>query len=158
VGGYRHSQQDAVAILGWCHSSGPRAAGTIQGHHITTPHATQCCEQAAPRWLFAGSYARTFVRPSWTGTSWKGRAGQGPAIRTRQVLDRQGFPMCICIYPSPGRIGSNKQCFHNQYIHTCLLRATLSTLAGRVAYPPQKIGHTFYKCILIPQSSCSSSL
>jgi hypothetical protein len=91
---------------------------------LQTARCQNCCEQAAPRWLFAGSYARTFVRPSWTGTSWKGRAGQGPAIRTRQVLDRQGFPMCICIYPSPGGIGSNKQCFHNHYMHTCLLRAT----------------------------------
>jgi hypothetical protein len=33
--------------------------------------------------------------------------------------------MCICICPSPGRIDSNKQCFHNQYMHTCLLRATV---------------------------------
>ena len=32
--------------------------------------------------------------------------------------------MCICICSSPGRIGSNKQCFHNQFMHTCLLRAT----------------------------------
>src|ERR1700739_97311 len=70
-------------------------------------------------------------RYSWTGTSWTGAgtAGQGPAIRTRQVLDRQGFPMCISICSSPGRIGSNKQCFHNQYMHTCLLRATASTMA-----------------------------
>src|SRR5947208_10269816 len=61
-------------------------------------------------------------RYSWTGA---GTAGQGPAIRTRQVLDRQGFPMCISICSFPSRIDSNKQCFHNQYMHTCLLRATL---------------------------------
>ena len=60
-------------------------------------------------------------RYSWTGA---GTAGQGPAIRTRQVLDRQGFPMCISICSFPSRIDSNKQCFHNQYMHTCLLRAT----------------------------------
>src|SRR2546423_3718677 len=64
-------------------------------------------------------------RPSWAGTSWTGTAGQGPAIRTRQALDRQGFLMCISICSSPSRIDSNKQCFHNQYMHTCLLRATI---------------------------------
>jgi hypothetical protein len=35
-------------------------------------------------------------------------------------------------------------------------RMPLSTPAGQVAYPcpmPTKIGHTFYKCMLIPQSS-----
>jgi hypothetical protein len=57
--------------------------------------------------------------------SWYEPAGQGPAIRTRQVLDRQGFLMSITICSSPGRIGSNKQCFHNQFMHTCLLRATV---------------------------------
>jgi hypothetical protein len=36
-------------------------------------------------------------RPSRAGTSWKGSAGQGPAIRTRQALDRQYFPMSISI-------------------------------------------------------------
>ena len=73
------------------------------------------------------SQARTLVHSyaRWEGTSWKGTAGQGPAIRKRQVLDPQDFPMCICICPSPGRIGSNKQCFHNQYMHTCLLRAKI---------------------------------
>src|ERR1700756_484473 len=65
-------------------------------------------------------------RYSWTGA---GTAGQGPAIRTRQVLDRQGFPMCISICSFPSRIDSNKQCFHNQYMHTCLLRATQLTKA-----------------------------
>ena len=75
------------------------------------------------------SQARTsqLVWASWTGT-----AGQGPAIRTRQVLDRQGFHMCISICSSPGRIGSNKQRFHNQYMHTCLLRATSVIAKGRV--------------------------
>jgi len=68
---------------------------------------------------------RSYVRMSaGQGASWEDTAEQGPAIRTRQALDRQGFPMCICILPSPGRIGSNKQCFRNQYMHTCLLRAT----------------------------------
>ena len=71
-------------------------------------------------------YGPAGERPSWAGTSWTGTAGQGPAIRTRQVLDRQGFLMCISICSSPGRIGSNKQCFHNQYMHTCLLRATVT--------------------------------
>jgi hypothetical protein len=30
-------------------------------------------------------------RPRWAGTNWKGSAGEGPAIRTRQALDRKGF-------------------------------------------------------------------
>ena len=61
-----------------------------------------CCEQAALRWLFAGSYVRTLVRSyaSWAGTSWKGTAGQGPAIRTRQVLDRQDF-LCVYVFVHP---------------------------------------------------------
>src|ERR1700743_458938 len=76
-------------------------------------------------------------RDSWTRTSWRGAgtAGQGPAIRTRQVLDRQGFPMCISICSSPVRIDSNKQCFHNQYMHTCLLRATPSTWVSTESSP-----------------------
>src|SRR5271155_1903038 len=57
-------------------------------------------------------------RFSWTGIGYN---------RTRQVLGREGFLMCICICSSPGRIDSNKQCFHNQYMHTCLLRATVHT-------------------------------
>src|SRR3954451_22609263 len=78
-------------------------------------------------------------RYSWTGA---GTAGQGPAIRTRQVLDRQGFPMCISICSFPSRIDSNKQCFHNQYMHTCLLRATSMTqrimllMSGKFPYLP----------------------
>jgi|SRR5271170_6120446 hypothetical protein len=73
---------------------------------------------------------RRFIHHSWyepagERSSWAGTAGQGPAIRTRQVLDRQGFLMSITICSSPGRIGSNKQCFHNQFMHTCLLRATV---------------------------------
>src|SRR5271168_2948440 len=69
-------------------------------------------------------YGPAVERP-WAGTSWKGTAGQGPAIRSRQALDRQDFPMSISIDRPPGRIDGNKQCFHNQYMHTCLLRATL---------------------------------
>jgi len=88
-----------------------------------------CCrlDPVANRPRLGGySQACTLVRSyvGWAGTSWEDTAEQGPAIRTRQALDRQGFPMCICILPSPGRIGSNKQCFRNQYMHTCLLRAT----------------------------------
>jgi hypothetical protein len=30
-------------------------------------------------------------RPSWAGTSWKGSAGQGPAIRTRRAFAREEF-------------------------------------------------------------------
>jgi hypothetical protein len=37
---------------------------------------------------------RRLVHHSWAGTSWKGSAGQGPAIRTRQVLDRKDF-LCL---------------------------------------------------------------
>src|SRR5256885_13429517 len=66
-------------------------------------------------------YGPAGERPSWAGTSWTGTAGQGPAIRTRQALDRQGFLMCISILLVPSRLDSNKQCFHNQYMHTCLL-------------------------------------
>jgi hypothetical protein len=33
-------------------------------------------------------------RPSRAGTVWKGSAGQGPAIRTRQALDRKDF-LCL---------------------------------------------------------------
>src|ERR1700760_1652251 len=73
---------------------------------------------------------RRLVHSSWTGA---GTAGQGPAIRTRQVLDRQGFPMCISICSFPSRIDSNKQCFHNQYMHTCLLRATTKVLSEGLA-------------------------
>jgi hypothetical protein len=38
-------------------------------------------------------------RPRWEGTNWKGSAGQGPGIRTRQALDRQSFLMSISIRP-----------------------------------------------------------
>ena len=54
-------------------------------------------------------------------------AGQGPAIRTRQALDRKDF---LCLQVSaryPGRINSNKQCFHHHFMYTCLLRATQLT-------------------------------
>jgi hypothetical protein len=40
-------------------------------------------------------------RSSWGGTSWKGSAGQGPANRTRQALDRKGFLMSISICSFP---------------------------------------------------------
>jgi hypothetical protein len=56
-------------------------------------------------------------RFSWTGIGYN---------RTRQVLGREGFLMCICICSSPGRTDSNKQCFHHYFMYTCLLRATKS--------------------------------
>src|SRR5580700_4283524 len=71
-------------------------------------------------------YGPARERPSRAGTSWKGSAGQGPAIRTRQALDRKDF---LCLQVStryPGRIDSNKQYFHHHFMYTCLLRATSS--------------------------------
>ena len=50
--------------------------------------------------IFVHSYTRTFVYLSWTGTSWTGTAGQGPAIRTRQALDRQDF-LCVYVFARP---------------------------------------------------------
>ena len=46
-------------------------------------------------------YGPAGERPRWAGTNWKGSAGQGPAIRTRQALVRQGFPMSISICSFP---------------------------------------------------------
>jgi len=73
---------------------------------------------------FVRSYIRTpqldrnqLDRHSWTGTSYSHETGSRPT----------GFLMCICICSFPGRIGSYKQCFHNQFMHTCLLRATPSS-------------------------------
>jgi hypothetical protein len=36
-------------------------------------------------------YGPARERPSWTGTNWKGSAGQGPAIRAGRALVRQEF-------------------------------------------------------------------
>ena len=46
-------------------------------------------------------YGPAGERPRWAGTNWKGSAGQGSAIRTRQALVRQGFPMSISICSFP---------------------------------------------------------
>ena len=46
------------------------------------------------RLVHHGWYVPAGERPSWAGTNWKGLAGQGPAIRTRQALDRKDF-LCL---------------------------------------------------------------
>src|SRR2546423_12246794 len=56
-------------------------------------------------------------RHSWTGTSYSDETGSRPT--------RFSYVYKYLLVPS--RIDSNKQCFHNQYMHTCLLRATRST-------------------------------
>src|SRR2546430_6649975 len=53
-------------------------------------------------------------RHSWTGTSYSHETGSRPT----------GFSFVYKYLLVPSRIDSNKQCFHNQYMHTCLLRAT----------------------------------
>ena len=53
-------------------------------------------------------------RHSWTGTSYSHETGSRPT----------GFSYVYKYLLVPSRIDSNKQCFHNQYMHTCLLRAT----------------------------------
>src|SRR5437868_1540786 len=55
-------------------------------------------------------------RHSWTGTSYSHETGSRPT----------GFSYVYKYLLVPSRIDSNKQCFHNQYMHTCLLRATRS--------------------------------
>jgi len=106
---------------------------------------------------FVRSYTRTLVcqlgrnqleRYSWTGTSYSYETGSRPT----------GFPMCICICPSPGRIGSNKQCFQNHFMHTCLLRATGKWSAPKAftAGPPP-INVELITCTLIfvqPRAVC----
>jgi hypothetical protein len=69
------------------------------------------------------SYTCTFERPSWRGTSWKSTGGQGPAIRPRQVLDRQGF-LCVYVFAHP-------QCHVEAECHFCYLM-----LSGQPAPPP----------------------
>ena len=54
-------------------------------------------------------------RHSWTGTSYSHETGSRPT----------GFSYVYKYLLVPSRIDSNKQCFHNQYMHTCLLRATV---------------------------------
>src|SRR5579859_7629408 len=56
-------------------------------------------------------------RHSWTGTSYSHETGSRPT----------GFSYVYKYLLVPSRIDSNKQCFHNQYMHTCLLRATWCT-------------------------------
>ena len=51
---------------------------------------------------------------SWTGTSYSHETGSRPT----------GFSYVYKYLLVPSRIDGNKQCFHNQYMHTCLLRAT----------------------------------
>src|SRR3989440_3627231 len=53
-------------------------------------------------------------RHSWTGTSYSHETGTRPT----------GFSYAYKYLLVPSRLDSNKQCFHNQYMHTCLLRAT----------------------------------
>jgi hypothetical protein len=43
------------------------------------------------RLVYHSWYEPAGERPSWAGTNWKGLAGQGPAIRTKQALDRKRF-------------------------------------------------------------------
>jgi hypothetical protein len=68
------------------------------------PHKIYTCEIHVLRTSRVSVVIRRFVhhswygpageRPSQAGTSWKGSAGQGPAIRTRQALDRKDF-LCL---------------------------------------------------------------
>ena len=46
---------------------------------------------AIRRFVYHSWYEPAGERARWAGTNWKGSAGQGPAIRTRQALDRKGF-------------------------------------------------------------------
>src|SRR5256714_2500406 len=53
-------------------------------------------------------------RYSWTGTSYSHETGSRPTE----------FSFVYKYLLVPSRIDNNKQCFHNQYMHACLLRAT----------------------------------
>ena len=61
-----------------------------------------CYSQARTPQLVGASWRETQLgRNQLDKHSWTSTAGQGPAIRTRQVLDRQGFLLCISICSSP---------------------------------------------------------
>ena len=76
----------------------------------TTGNRPTCCEQAALRWLFSGSYARTFVcqmgrnqleRCSWTGTSYSHETCSRPTgfshPQVEQVAISSASTTHICI-------------------------------------------------------------
>jgi hypothetical protein len=60
--------------------------------------------------------------------SWYGPVGEVQLDRDRLFArDKHSTDrvlMSISIRSLPGRIDSNKQCFHNHFMYTCLLRAT----------------------------------
>src|ERR1700739_1867169 len=81
------------------------------------------CVASRPR---VGCYSQTRTpqlgrnqldRHSWTGTSYSHETGSRPTE----------FSFVYKYLLVPSRIDSNKQCFHNQYMHTCLLRAASAT-------------------------------
>ena len=69
-----------------------------------------------PSWYGpAGERPSWLDRHSWTGTSYSHETGSRPT----------GLSFVYKYLLVPSRIDSNKQCFHNQFMHTCLLRATV---------------------------------
>jgi len=108
--------------------AGPARGAPVRNFHEV--FCRGCCEYAACRLLFAGSYTTAGMgqletqlgrnqldRHSWTGTSYSHETGSRPT----------GFSYVYKYLLVPSRIDSNKQCFHNQYMHTCLLRATIGS-------------------------------
>jgi hypothetical protein len=136
----------------------------------TTIRCVACCYMCVLRAILVASRPRiggysqartlvhSYVRMSQLDrTSWKGTAGQGSAISDETGTRPTGFPMCICICPSPGRIDSNKQCFHNQSMHTCLLRATiLSTRCGHVIKTVSSSYSLFTEITAAPSATADS--
>jgi hypothetical protein len=75
------------------------------------------------RLRFGGDSQIRTLQVVWT--SWKGSAGQGPAISYETGTRPKGFSHVYkCQLATQVEQIDNKQCFHNHFMYTCLLRAT----------------------------------
>ena len=102
----------------------PRAEIEAQLITVASKPRVGCYSQARTPQLVWASWRETQLgRHSWTGTSYSHETGSRLT----------GFSFVYKYLLVPSRIDSNKQCFHNQYMHTCLLRATITALLGDAA-------------------------
>jgi hypothetical protein len=95
---------------------------------------TGCVSVVIRRLVHHSWYGPAREGPSWAGTNWKGSAGQGSAMSHETGTRPKGFSY-VYKYQLATQVEDidNKQCFHDHFMYTCLLRAACSSfyLPGR---------------------------